>query len=86
MDHCHRTGEFRGWLCGDCNRALGKVSDDPSTLRRMAESLELAIDKAVDCGHTDGLTLYEIVESKRRRGLDYRADIRAAIAAKSHAR
>lgn len=27
MDHCHETGVFRGWLCDNCNRALGHLKD-----------------------------------------------------------
>lgn len=27
MDHCHKTGKFRGWLCGNCNRLLGKIEN-----------------------------------------------------------
>lgn len=27
MDHNHETGEFRGWLCDSCNRALGYLKD-----------------------------------------------------------
>ena len=27
MDHNHETGEFRGWLCNRCNRALGLLDD-----------------------------------------------------------
>ena len=39
-DHDHNTGEFRGWLCGNCNRALGLVGDNPTTLRNLASYLE----------------------------------------------
>jgi hypothetical protein len=42
IDHCHLTGMFRGLLCSSCNLALGKVGDDPSTLRRLAEYLEVS--------------------------------------------
>lgn len=27
LDHCHKTGKFRGWLCWHCNTALGKLGD-----------------------------------------------------------
>ena len=27
LDHCHRTGEFRGWLCGRCNLGIGMLQD-----------------------------------------------------------
>jgi hypothetical protein len=39
-DHCHRTGKFRGLLCGSCNFAIGKARDNPRTLRRLAFYLE----------------------------------------------
>jgi hypothetical protein len=40
LDHNHETGEFRGFLCGNCNTALGLVQDDPWVLRRMLKYLE----------------------------------------------
>jgi hypothetical protein len=36
LDHCHRTGEIRGLLCGACNIALGLLRDSPSLIRRAA--------------------------------------------------
>ena len=41
IDHCHTKGAFRGLLCGDCNRALGLFHDNPDTLRRAADYLEM---------------------------------------------
>ena len=29
IDHCHKTGIFRAWLCHDCNRAIGLLQDNP---------------------------------------------------------
>lgn len=28
FDHCHKTSQFRGWLCKHCNAAIGKLGDD----------------------------------------------------------
>lgn len=39
-DHNHKTGTFRGWLCHDCNRALGNFKDDVDNLKRAIEWLE----------------------------------------------
>ncbi len=32
MDHSHTTGEFRGWLCCNCNRGLGNFKDSEDIL------------------------------------------------------
>lgn len=39
FDHCHKTGEFRGWLCINCNTALGLVHDDKKHLLKLVEYL-----------------------------------------------
>ena len=39
-DHCHLTGAFRGWLCRQCNVALGMGMDSPALLRALADYLE----------------------------------------------
>jgi hypothetical protein len=36
-DHDHKTGKFRGWLCGRCNMALGMVNDNSELLSKMSE-------------------------------------------------
>ena len=34
LDHCHKTDDFRGWLCHSCNRALGCFNDDVPRMQR----------------------------------------------------
>jgi hypothetical protein len=40
IDHNHDTGEFRGVLCRQCNRALGMFKDSSTILRNAVEYLE----------------------------------------------
>jgi hypothetical protein len=40
IDHCHKTGRFRGWLCSNCNLVIGSMKDDPALLRGAADYLE----------------------------------------------
>jgi hypothetical protein len=40
LDHDHLTREFRGWLCGACNRGIGLLGDDVNGLRRALAYLE----------------------------------------------
>jgi hypothetical protein len=32
LDHCHETHQFRGWLCHQCNMAIGNLGDNISGL------------------------------------------------------
>jgi len=34
LDHCHQSGNFRGWLCLSCNIGIGKLGDSEEALRR----------------------------------------------------
>jgi hypothetical protein len=58
IDHCHKSGEIRGALCGKCNRGIGMFGDDVSKLKaainylgsddnpyEVVEQFELAIAK-----------------------------------------
>lgn len=37
LDHNHKSGKFRGWLCHDCNRAIGCFKDDANLLKNALE-------------------------------------------------
>lgn len=39
-DHCHASGEHRGWLCDRCNTGLGNFRDTPEFLKLAAAYLE----------------------------------------------
>jgi hypothetical protein len=39
-DHDHKTGKFRGWLCNNCNVALGLLKDDIVKLVQLRKYLE----------------------------------------------
>lgn len=42
IDHDHKTGEVRGLLCHNCNRALGLMQDNVLTVKKAVEYLESA--------------------------------------------
>lgn len=39
VDHCHRTGQIRGLLCGKCNRTLAMADDSIERLELLIEYL-----------------------------------------------
>lgn len=45
LDHCHLTGLFRGWLCANCNSALGLAGDTPEAVRRLLSYVERAYER-----------------------------------------
>tara|TARA_R100001132_G_C3235433_1_gene68302 strand:- start:60 stop:506 length:447 start_codon:yes stop_codon:yes gene_type:complete len=40
LDHNHDTGNFKGWICGKCNSALGFFEDNTNHVRRALKYLE----------------------------------------------
>ena len=40
VDHNHGTKVVRGLLCGDCNRALGQLGDNPIIVQRAVDYLK----------------------------------------------
>lgn len=42
LDHDHKTGVFRGWLCCMCNQALGLLRDNPDLCIAAAKYLRTA--------------------------------------------
>tara|TARA_Y100000004_G_scaffold28565_1_gene29331 strand:- start:105 stop:437 length:333 start_codon:yes stop_codon:yes gene_type:complete len=39
LDHDHESGQFRGWLCKQCNTGLGNLGDDLESLLRAVQYL-----------------------------------------------
>ena len=40
LDHCHKTNEFRGWLCHACNRGIGCFNDDAKIFKNVIKYLK----------------------------------------------
>lgn len=43
LDHCHITGQARGWLCHNCNRSLGLLHDSLELVLHLAEYLKSSL-------------------------------------------
>ena len=40
LDHNHRTGEIRGWICDSCNTGIGRFKDDIQLLKKAIKYVE----------------------------------------------
>jgi hypothetical protein len=40
FDHCHKTENFRGWICDRCNKVLGLLKDNVELFKNLATYLE----------------------------------------------
>jgi hypothetical protein len=39
LDHDHKTGKIRGWLCNNCNNVIGQANDDIKILESSIQYL-----------------------------------------------
>jgi hypothetical protein len=37
LDHNHHTGKIRGWICDNCNTAIGKLKESSEVIQRAME-------------------------------------------------
>jgi Recombination endonuclease VII len=44
LDHCHVSGVFRGWLCINCNKAIGQLGDSIEGLMNAVSYLQRATE------------------------------------------
>lgn len=44
LDHDHKTGRFRGWLCHFCNTNLGRIGDDANGMKPLLAYLKRSED------------------------------------------
>lgn len=40
IDHDHRTGRAREWICDSCNTGIGRFQDDPEMLYKIADYIK----------------------------------------------
>jgi hypothetical protein len=45
LDHCHETGLLRGFICNNCNAAIGMFNDSGDLLAKAANYLRIAHGK-----------------------------------------
>lgn len=40
IDHDHRTGWAREWICDSCNTGIGRFQDDPEMLEKISKYIK----------------------------------------------
>lgn len=54
LDHCHKTGVIRGFLCCRCNLLIGNAADDPKILEAAARYLRNPPNATVHASQDNG--------------------------------
>lgn len=55
IDHCHTTGDFRGWLCHRCNAAVGYFRDCVDRMKAGIEYLQRPREDGLPAVYADSL-------------------------------
>lgn len=48
LDHCHETGDFRGWLCKECNISMGNLGDNIEGIIRVIKYMNRTEKKTIE--------------------------------------
>lgn len=48
LDHCHKTGTFRGWLCKECNISMGNLGDSIECMVKVIKYLNFTEKKSIE--------------------------------------
>jgi hypothetical protein len=80
LDHCHLTNRFRGWICNQCNGALGLAGDTPEAVRRLLEYITQAYEAINRRLLMTEITSATIVVPAPSVIVDVEATIRAEVA------
>lgn len=67
-DHNHITGNFRGWLCKDCNTSIGSLGDSIEGLTKAINYLKKTEKKAKNGRYFQGYNIFNIGFKKKRTG------------------
>lgn len=49
LDHDHTTGTIRGWICDNCNTAIGKLKESPEVIQRALTWITCQTDNENNC-------------------------------------
>jgi hypothetical protein len=72
IDHCHKTGVFRGWLCNTCNSMLGMTHDNAELYMKMSLYIMIHNKKEYDDETIDACFYNSINKFFKKVSSEYR--------------